>query len=60
VPSHYFGQLQHILAVTGLASIDFWCYQPGCPELLVTVPRNDNYIARLLKAEESFWQKVMQ
>ena len=60
VPSHYFGQLQHILAVTGLASIDFWCYQPGYPELLITVPRDDNYIARLLKAEESFWQKVTQ
>jgi len=58
VPSHYYGQLQHILAVTGLASLDFWCYSPGRPELLVTVNRDDGYIARLLKAEESFWQKA--
>ena len=26
VPSYYYGQIQHILAITGLASLDFWCY----------------------------------
>ena len=26
VPVYYYGQLQHILAVTGLDSLDFWCY----------------------------------
>ena len=28
-PDYYYGQLQHILAVTGLDSLDFWCYWPG-------------------------------
>ena len=60
VPDYYYGQLQHALAVTGLAAIDFWCYLPDCPELLVTVERNDDYINRLLEAEYLFWQKVLQ
>ena len=36
-PDYYYGQLQHIMAVTGLRSIDFWCYLSGFPELLVPV-----------------------
>lgn len=60
VPDYYYGQLQHALAVTGLASIDFWCYLPDCPEVLVTVPRNEDYIKRLLEKEFFFWQKVLQ
>jgi len=34
VPEYYFGQLQHILAVTGLSRIDFWCYLPRLPARL--------------------------
>src|SRR3989338_9214976 len=37
VPDYYYGQLQHILAITGFATLDFWCYLPRCPELLVPV-----------------------
>jgi putative phage-type endonuclease len=54
VPDYYYGQLQHILAVTGLPSIDFWCYLPHCPEVLLVVDRDDNYSARLLEAEYRF------
>jgi putative phage-type endonuclease len=60
VPDYYYGQLQHILAVTGLESLDFWCYWPGCPELLVPVPRNHTYIERLLIRELEFWNQVQQ
>jgi len=60
VPDYYFGQLQHILAVTGLPSIDFWCYLPGRPELLVPVKRDDYYISRLLEAEHLFWMEVQR
>lgn len=60
VPDYYYGQLQHALAVTGLTSIDFWCYLPNCPEVLVTVDRNDDYIKRLLEAEYNFWQQVLK
>ena len=60
VPDYYYGQLQHILAVSGLASLDFWCYLPGCPELLTPVPRNEEYIKRLVAAERSFWNNVQR
>ena len=54
VPGHYVGQLQHILAVTGLPQIDFFCYSPGEEEVLLTVERDDEYIDRLIAAEQEF------
>jgi putative phage-type endonuclease len=58
VPDYYYGQMQHILAVTGLDSLDFWCYWPGYPALLIPVPRNVAYIERLLNRELEFWNLV--
>lgn len=60
VPDYYYGQTQHILAVTGLNSLDFWSYWPGCTPILIPVPRNVSYIERLLKAEQEFWNQVLQ
>ena len=60
VPDYYYGQLQHILAVTGLASLDFWCYLPGRPELLVPVARDVKYIERLINVELTFWNNVQR
>ena len=57
-PDYYYGQLQHILAVTGLASLDFWCYWPGYPEVLIPVARDEAYIERLLKRAGEFWTRV--
>ncbi len=59
VPSYYIGQLQHILAVSGFAAIDFWVWLPGKPPLLLTVPRDDAYIARLTEKSAAFWEKVI-
>jgi len=58
VPGYYYGQLQHILAVTGLDSLDFWCYWPSSPELLLHVGRDNAYIERLLEKELGFWNLV--
>ena len=58
-PGYYYGQLQHILAVTGLESIDFVCYLPERPLLHLTVPRDEPYIAALLLAESLFWEQVL-
>ena len=58
VPDYYYGQTQHILAVTGLDSLDFWCYWPGNPEVLLSVMRDDDYIECLLKKELEFWNRV--
>ncbi|MQF70352.1 hypothetical protein FIM12_08485, partial [SAR202 cluster bacterium AD-804-J14_MRT_500m] len=60
VPDYYYGQVQHILAVTGLGSIDFWCYWPDNPPLLLPVERDDTYIERLLSKELEFWNLVKQ
>lgn len=58
-PPYYVGQLQHILAVSGLDAIDFWCYLPGRPSVLVTVARDEAYIGRMLLAEAAFWAEVV-
>lgn len=60
VPHYYYGQVQHILAVTGLESLDFWCYWPDNPEILIPVPRDNRYIERLLAKELTFWSLVKQ
>jgi putative phage-type endonuclease len=60
VPDYYYGQLQHILAVTGLESIDFWCYWPGSTPLLLAVPRDPPYIELLLEREWVFWQQLKE
>jgi putative phage-type endonuclease len=59
-PDYYYGQLQHILAVTGLQSLDFWCYLPGLPDLLVPVKRDNNYIERMMRLESRFWENVLR
>ena len=60
VPRYYFGQLQHILAITHLEAIDFFCYLPNRPEIYVVVPRDDQYIGKLLETEVAFWMKVCE
>lgn len=51
-------QLQHILAVTGLPMMDYWCHCPPHPPLRLEVRRDEAYIARLLAAEEVFWRRL--
>jgi putative phage-type endonuclease len=60
IPTYYMGQLQHILAVTGLDRIDFFCYLPDRPEIALLVYRNDSYIERLLAAEKAFWDNLQR
>lgn len=55
---HHVAQLQHILSVTGLPVIDYWCYCPPHPPLRLEVRRDDAFIARLLAAEEAFWPRL--
>jgi putative phage-type endonuclease len=58
VPKYYMGQLQHILAVTGLQQIDFWCFLPDLPQVHLRVVRDDHYIDRLIEEEHKFWEEV--
>ncbi len=56
-PRYHTPQLQHILAVTGLPVIDYWCYLPACAPLRLEVRRDEAYQQRLLAAEEAFWNR---
>jgi putative phage-type endonuclease len=56
VPSYYYGQLQHQLLITGLDTVDYWCYWPGHKGILQTVNRDESYIRRLLQAEMEFME----
>jgi len=60
VPSYYIGQLQHILAVTDLPHIDFFCWLPNLREIHLRIKRDDRYIARLVVAEQAFWQQLIK
>jgi len=55
---HHFPQLQHLLAVTGLPVIDYWCYCPPHPPLRLEVRRDEAYIERLVAAEAAFWKRL--
>ena len=59
VPRYYVGQLQHILAVTNLPHIDFFCWLPKLPEIHLRIERDDRYITRLIVAEQAFWQQLL-
>jgi putative phage-type endonuclease len=57
-PAYYVPQLQHILAITGLPSIDFVCYFPGLKTICLKVDRDEVYIERLIAAEKEFWGPI--
>lgn len=57
VPPKYTPQVQHILAVTGRDNLIYASYNSG--ELLkFFVPRDEPYIALLIKAEQAFWDAI--
>jgi putative phage-type endonuclease len=57
VPGKYYPQLQHILAVTGLAEIFYWSFRFGYTVLL-KVDRDESFIAELIEKEVAFWTRV--
>jgi len=59
VPGYYVGQLQYQLAVTGFPAVDFWVWLPGRAALLLTVARDEDYIARLIVRGAAFWAEVV-
>ena len=60
VPHYYYGQVQHVLAITGNSSIDFWCWLPGRSGVLVQVERDAKYIKTLIETERNFWKRVIE
>jgi putative phage-type endonuclease len=60
VPKYHYGQLQHILAITGLSFIDYCCGWDGEQPIHFQVPRDDDYINKLIEAEHLFWKMVVE
>ena len=59
VPKYHYGQLQHILAITGLSFIDYCCGWDGEQPIHLQVPRDDSYIKRLIEMEYLFWKRII-
>lgn len=57
-PKDLFAQLQHILAVTDLPVIDFFCYWPGLKDIHLKIARHDAWIDDLISVEHDFWLQV--
>lgn len=55
VPEHYYPQLQHQLAVTGLEKAFYFSYNRSATAL-VTVERDDEYISSMLEKEKEFYK----
>ena len=58
-PTYYKGQLQHILAITGLSEIHYWNYLPGKDPIHLLVSRDEAYITRLFSEEQKFWEELV-
>ena len=59
VPSHYYGQLQHQLEVTGAAEAHYWSYD-GRVGRLVRIRPDRDYLKRLVDEEGEFWRRVKE
>lgn len=57
LPDAYYIQVQHYLAVGGYDKAYIACLVGGNKFVWKEIPRNDEEIAVLIKAEEEFWQK---
>ena len=57
VPSHYYGQLQHQLEVSGAAKAHYWSFDGRIGRLVRIRPDRD-YIRRLVDEEGEFWRRV--
>ena len=58
VPRYYYAQLQHILSVTGIDSIDYFSYQPNQSPILMNILRDDEYIKELMRIEREFAEEL--
>ncbi len=57
--SHYYGQLQHQLEVTGAAEAHYWSYD-GRVGRLVRIRPDRHYLKRLVDEEGEFWRRVKE
>jgi len=59
VPSHYYGQLQHQLEVSGAQEAHYWSFD-GRVGRLVRIRPDRDYMKRLVDEEGDFWRRVKE
>jgi putative phage-type endonuclease len=59
VPSHYYGQLQHQLEVSGAEEAHYWSFDGRLGRLVRIRPDRD-YLKRLVDEEGEFWRRVKE
>lgn len=57
VPEHYNAQLQHQMAVAGLQSIFYFCFD-GSTGVVLEIERNNDYIDTIYREEAEFWNRL--
>ena len=59
-PKYYYAQMQKCMLVTGATLTRYMTYNPDHPTtfFILDVPRDEKYIAKLLKAEIEFWNLI--
>lgn len=58
VPDHYYPQLQHQMYVAEVAEMYYYSFD-GVDGVIVAVPRNDEYIEKMLIEERKFYECIM-
>jgi putative phage-type endonuclease len=58
VPKYYYGQLQHMLMITGVEEIGFVVYRPSLELLYLKVRAESSYIERMKNAELEFAEQL--
>ena len=54
IPSKYYAQLQHQLAVTGYAYVYYFSYRSDDEWKILTCQRDDSFIEKMIEAEKNF------
>jgi putative phage-type endonuclease len=58
VPNYYYAQMQHQMEVVGGDNVHYFSFD-GEKGVVIEVPRNDEYIQRMIIAEKEFYQCMM-
>lgn len=57
VPEHYNAQLQHQMAVLGLQSMFYFCFD-GSTGIVLEIERNNDMIEMIYREEAEFWNRI--
>ncbi len=58
VVDYYYPQMQQQMAVCGAETCHYWVYRQKEGGILINVPRNEPYIAEMIRRSEIFWKGV--